>query len=147
VGFNVVADTAARQLGEQKGVDVRLYRVIYDLTEDIRKALSEGLAPEIREETLGHAEVRQVFKISRIGTIAGCYVTDGTVTRNASVRIIRDSVVIEDERELESLKRFQDDVRDVRAGMECGIKVAGYDDIKESDTLEFYQRVEVARTL
>ena len=147
VGFNVVPDTAARQLAEQKAVDVRLYRVIYDLIEDIRRALSEGLAPEIREETLGHAEIRQVFKVSRIGTVAGCYVTDGTVGRNASVRIIRDSVVIEDERTLESLKRFQDDVRDVRAGMECGVKVAGYDDIKEGDTLEFYQRVEVARML
>jgi len=147
VGFNVVGDAAARQLAEQKGVEVRLYRVIYDLIEDIRKALSEGLAPEIREETLGHAEVRQVFKVSRIGTVAGCYVTDGAVNRNASVRIIRDSVVIEDERKLESLRRFQDDVREVRAGMECGIKVAGYDDIKEGDTLEFYQRVEVARTL
>ncbi|MCK4601312.1 MAG: translation initiation factor IF-2, partial [Phycisphaerae bacterium] len=109
IGFNVVPDAAARQQAEAKGVDIRLYRVIYDITKDIRKALEEGLAPEIREETLGHAEVRQVFKVSRVGTIAGCYVTDGKVTRNTNVRIIRDNVVIEDKRSLESLKRFKDD--------------------------------------
>jgi len=147
IGFNVTADAASRQLAEAKGVDIRLYRVIYDIIEDIRAALSEGLAPEIREETLGTAEVRQVFKISRLGTIAGCFVTDGVVQRNARVRIIRDQVVIEDERTLESLKRFKDDAREVRAGLECGLKVAGYDDIKEGDVLEFYQQIEVARTL
>jgi translation initiation factor IF-2 len=147
IGFNVVPDAAARQAAQDAGVDVRQYRVIYDVTEDIRRALEEGLAPEIREEILGHAEVRQVFRISRVGTVAGCYVTDGLVNRNARVRITRDNVVVEDERELESLRRFKDDVREVRAGMECGVKVAGYDDIKEGDVLEFYQRVEVARTL
>jgi len=147
LGFNVAADAASRQLAEEKGVDIRLYRVIYDVIEDIRSALSEGLAPEIREETLGRAEVRQVFRISRLGTIAGCYVTDGAVQRNARVRIIRDQVVVADDRTLESLKRFKDDAREVRAGLECGLKVAGYDDIKEGDVLEFYQQVEVARTL
>jgi translation initiation factor IF-2 len=147
IGFNVVPDAAARQAAQDAGVDVRQYRVIYDVTEDIRRALEEGLAPEIREEILGHAEVRQVFRISRVGTVAGCYVTDGLVSRNARVRITRDNVVVEDERELESLRRFKDDVREVRAGMECGVKVAGYDDIKEGDVLEFYQQVEVARTL
>ncbi|MHC4294219.1 MAG: EF-Tu/IF-2/RF-3 family GTPase, partial [Planctomycetota bacterium] len=124
-----------------------LYRVIYEVVEDVRDALTKGLAPEIREETLGRAEIRQVFKVSRIGSIAGCFVTDGTVQRNAKVRIIRDQVVIEDERSLESLKRFKDDVREVRSGMECGVKIAGYNDIKEQDVLEFYQQVEVARTL
>jgi len=147
LGFNVVPDSAARQLAEEKGVEVRLYRVIYELIDDVRKVLEEGLAPEVRTERLGQAEVRQVFKISRVGTVAGCYVTDGTVRRNAKVRIIRDSVVLEDERVLDSLKRFKDDVREVRAGMECGIKVAGYDDIKEGDVLEFYRQVEVARKL
>ncbi len=147
VGFNVVPDAAARSLAESKSVSIRQYRVIYDLTEDVRKALEEGLAPDIREETLGHAEVRQVFKASRIGTVAGCYVTDGLVNRNAMVRLVRNSVVIEDERTLDSLKRFKDDVREVRSGMECGLKLAGYDDIKEGDALEFYRRVEVARTL
>jgi len=147
IGFNVVADATARQLAETSGVDIRLYRVIYEVIEDVRKALEEGLAPEIRQETLGRAEVRQVFKVSRVGTIAGCYVADGLVQRNARVRIIRDQIVVEDERTLESLRRFKDDAREVRAGLECGVKVAGYDDIKEGDILEFYQQVEVARTL
>ncbi len=147
IGFNVIPDAKARQLAELTGVDVRLYRVIYEIIEDIRRAMEEGLAPEVREELLGHAEVRQTFKVSRIGTIGGCYVTDGVVQRNAEVRIVRDNVVISDGRSLESLKRFKDDVREVRTGMECGVKLAGYDDIKEGDVLEFYQRVEVARKL
>jgi len=147
IGFNTVPDAAARQQAEAKGVDIRLYRVIYDITGDVRKALEEGLQPEIREETLGRAEVRQVFKISRVGTVAGCYVTDGAVNRNAKVRITRDNIVIGDERSLESLRRFKEDVRDVRAGMECGLKIAEYDDVKEGDILEFYRKVEVARKL
>ena len=147
VGFNVVADTATRQLAKDKGIEIRLYRVIYEVIEDIRAALEEGLAPEIREESLGRAEVRQVFKISRVGTVAGCFATEGLLQRNAKVRIIRDQLVVEDERAIESLKRFKDDVREVRAGMECGVKIAGYDDLKEGDVLEFYQQVEVSRTL
>jgi translation initiation factor IF-2 len=147
IGFNVVADGSARQLAEEKGVDIRLYRIIYEAIEDIRKALEEGLAPEIRSETLGHAEVRQTFKVSRVGTIAGCYVTDGVINRNAKVRVTRNNVVVADERTLDSLKRFKDDAREVRAGLECGLKIAGFDDIKEGDVLECYQKVEVARTL
>jgi translation initiation factor IF-2 len=147
LGFNVVPDAAARQLAESRGVDIRLYRVIYDLLEDVRKALAEGLAPEIREEVIGHAQVRAIFKISRVGTVAGCYVTDGLVNRNASVRVTRNNIVIEDGRTLASLRRFKDDVREVRAGLECGLKIDGYDDVKESDVLEFYQQVEVARQL
>ena len=134
-------------MAETKGIDIRTYRVIYDIVEDMRKVLEEGLAPEIREETLGRAEVRQVFKVSRVGSIAGCFVTDGRAVRNAKVRIIRDNVVLEDERTLESLKRFKDDAREVRSGMECGLKIDGYDDIKEGDELEFYQQVEVERKL
>jgi translation initiation factor IF-2 len=147
IGFNTVPDSGARQLADAKGVDIRNYRVIYNVIDDVRKALEEGLAPEIREETLGRAQVRQTFKVSRFGTIAGSYVVDGVVNRNAKVRIIRDNIVIEDERSLDSLKRFKEDAREVRAGLECGIKVAGYDDIKEGDILEFYKEVEVARTL
>ena len=147
IGFNVVADGSARQLAERSGVDIRTYRVIYEIIDDVRRALEEGLAPEIREETIGHAEIRQTFKVSRVGTIAGCFVTDGMAARNAEIRIVRDNVVIEGERSLDSLKRFKDDAREVRAGMECGLKIAGYDDIKEGDVLEFYRRVEVARTL
>jgi translation initiation factor IF-2 len=147
LGFNVVATSGARSIAEQKGVEIRHYRIIYDLIEDIRKVMEEGLAPEIGEEVLGHAEVRQTFKVSRVGTIAGCFVTDGTVNRNAKVRLTRNTVVIEDGRTLESLKRFKDDVREVRAGMECGLKIAGYEDVKEGDVLEFYRRTEKARTL
>jgi translation initiation factor IF-2 len=147
VGFNAVPDAAARQLAERIGVDIRQYRIIYEIIDDIRKALEEGLAPEIRLQVIGHAEIRQVFKISRTGSIAGCYVTDGIANRNAKVRITRNNIVVEDERTLESLKRFKDDAREVRAGMECGLRIAGYDDIKEGDVLEFYQKVEVARKL
>ncbi|MDY6913389.1 MAG: translation initiation factor IF-2 [Planctomycetota bacterium] len=146
IGFNVVPDAAARQLAEAKNVDIRRYRVIYDIIKDVRKAMEEGLAPEIREEILGRAEVRQVFQISRLGTVAGCLVSDGLAQRNAKVRIIRDNVVVEDNRTLDSLKRFKDDAREVRAGIECGIKIAGYNDVKKDDIIEFYQQVEVART-
>ena len=147
IGFDVVPTSGARQLAEQQGVDIRMYRVIYELIEDIRKVMEEGLAPEVTQEVLGHAEIRQTFKVSRVGTIGGCFVLDGVVGRNHRVRITRDNVVVEDERELESLKRFKDDVREVRAGMECGLKIAGYEDLKEGDVLEFYRHVEKARTL
>ena len=147
VGFNVVPDSSARIMAEDKGVSVQLYRVIYDIVDDFRRILSEGLAPEIRQETLGRAEVRQVFKVTKVGTVAGCYVTEGKVVRNAKVRVTRDNVVIEDNRAMESLKRFKEDVREARNGMECGIKIAAYDDVKEGDILEFYQQTEVARTL
>ncbi len=147
IGFNVVADGAARQLADQKGVEIGLYRVIYEIIDDVKAYMEKGLTPEISEKTIGRAEVRQTFKVSRIGTVAGCIVLDGLASRTAKVRITRNSVVIEDERELDSLKRFKDDAKDVRAGMECGLKVAGYDDIKEGDILEFYRQVETARTL
>lgn len=147
IGFNVVADSASRKLAEQKGVDIRTYRVIYDIVEDMTLALEKGLTPETREEELGQAEIRQLFRVSRVGTIAGCYVTEGLVSRNGKVRIIRDSVVIEDGRDVESLKRLKDDAREVKAGLECGIKVKGYDDLKEGDILAFYKTVEVARKL
>ncbi len=147
IGFNVIADAQARKLAETQKVQIRRYRVIYDIIEDIRRALEEGLAPEITEEALGRAEVRQIFRVSRLGTIAGCYVTEGIAQRNAKVRIIRDNVVLEDERQLDSLKRVKDDAREVKAGLECGLKIAGYNDIKEGDVLEFYKKVEVARTL
>jgi translation initiation factor IF-2 len=147
LGFRVVPDLRARQLAEQVGVEIRTYRVIYQLLEDVQQAVHGLLAPETAEKVSGRAEVRQVFKISRVGAVAGCYVLEGVIPRNAKVRIIRDNVVIEDERVLDSLRRFKDDVREVRTGLECGLKVAGYDDIKEGDVLEFYQKVEVARKL
>lgn len=147
IGFNVIPSGKARQLAESKGVEIRTYQVIYDITDDLRKAAEGMLAPELREEVLGHAEVRQVFKISKVGSIAGCYVTDGTVQRDALIRVTRNGVVIEHDRKLAQLKRLKDDAKDVRAGMECGMKIDGYDDIKEGDVLECYKKVEVKRTL
>lgn len=147
VGFNVIPSGKARGLAEQKGVEVRTYQVIYDITEDVKKAASGMLEPEIRQEIIGHAEVRKVFSVSRVGTIAGCYVTDGQVQRDALIRVTRNGVVIVNDRVLEQLKRFKDDAKDVKANMECGMKIVGYDDIKEGDVLECYKKVEIKRTL
>ncbi len=147
VGFNVIPNGKARSMSDIKGVEVRTYQVIYDIVEDVKKAASGLLEPEIRQEILGHADVRKVFKVTKVGTIAGCYVTDGMVLRDALIRVTRNGVVIENDRVLEQLKRFKDDARDARAGMECGMKIVGYDDIKEGDVLECYKKVEVKRTL
>ena len=147
IGFNVIPSGKARSLAEQKGVEIRPYQVIYDIVDDLKKAAEGMLAPELRQEILGHAEVRQGFKVTKVGAIAGCYITDGTVQRDALIRVTRNGVVIENDRKLEQLKRFKDDAKDVRAGMECGMKIAGYDDIKEGDILECYKNVEVKRTL
>ena len=147
VGFNVIANGKARSSSEAKGVEVRTYQVIYDIVEDVKKAASGLLEPEIRQEILGHADVRKVFKVTKVGTIAGCYVTDGLVQRDALIRVTRNGVVVENDRVLEQLKRFKDDAKDARAGMECGMKIVGYDDIKEGDVLECYKKVEVKRTL
>ncbi|MEM9374122.1 MAG: translation initiation factor IF-2, partial [Planctomycetota bacterium] len=125
----------------------RNYQVIYDIVDDLKKAAEGMLAPELRQEVLGHAEVRKVFKVSKVGMIAGCYVTDGVVQRDALIRVTRDGVVVENDRKLEQLKRVKDDAKEVRANTECGMKIAGYDDIKEGDVLECYKQVEVARTL
>ena len=145
VGFNVTSSGKARQLAESKGIEIRLYEVIYDLIDDVTKAARGLLAPELKLEVLGHAEVRQVFKISKVGAIAGCYVTDGVVERNAQIRVTRDGIVVEKDRRLEQLKRFKDDAKEVRAGNECGMKIVGYDDIKVGDVLECYKTVTVQR--
>jgi translation initiation factor IF-2 len=147
IGFNVIALGEARTLAEQKGVEIRTYDVIYNITDDLKAAAEGMLAPELRQEVLGHAEVRQVFNISKVGTIAGCYVTDGVIERNAFIRVTRGGVVVQNERVLEQLKRFKDDAKDVRTGMECGMKVVGYDDIKVGDVIECYKQVEFKRTL
>ncbi len=144
LGFRVTPDNRSRSLAEQKGVEIRTYRVIYQLIEDIEQAVHGMLTPETVEEVTGQAEVREVFKISRVGTVAGCYVTDGLVNRNAAIRLIRDSVVVVDERRLDSLRRVKDDVREVRAGLECGLRIADFNDIKVGDVIEAYQTVEVA---
>ncbi|MCL4220402.1 MAG: translation initiation factor IF-2 [Phycisphaerales bacterium] len=147
VGFNVIPSGKARKQAEEKGVEIRSYRVIYNITDDLRKAAEGLLAPEVREEIIGHAEVRQVFRVTKVGAVAGCYITNGVVERDALIRVTRNDIVIEHDRKLEQLKRFKDDAREVRAGMECGMKIAGYDDIKEGDILECYKNVEVKRTL
>ncbi|MBX3353050.1 MAG: translation initiation factor IF-2 [Phycisphaeraceae bacterium] len=147
VGFNVIPSAKARRLAEDKKVGIRTYQVIYDIVDDI-KGMAEGLLePELRQEILGHAEVRQVFKVSKVGAIAGCYVTDGVIERNAYIRVTRGDIVIENDRLLEQLKRFKDDAKEVRMGQECGMKIVGYDDIKEGDILECYKKVEIKRTL
>jgi translation initiation factor IF-2 len=147
IGFNARADAAARKLAEHNGVDIRYYNVIYDAVDEVKSALSGMLSPERKESTLGVVEVRQIFRISKIGTVAGCYVTEGLVRRSgARVRVLRDNVVIH-EGELDSLKRFKDDVREVKAGFECGLSLRNFDDLKVGDQLEVYEVVEVARTL
>ena len=147
VGFNVIPSGKARASAESKGVEIRTYQVIYDIVDDIKLAATGLLAPVLRQEILGHAEVRQVFKVTRVGSIAGCYVTDGTIERNALIRVTRNGIVIENDRVLEQLKRFKDDAKEVKSNMECGMKIAGYDDIKEGDILECYKNVEVKQTL
>jgi translation initiation factor IF-2 len=145
VGFNVRPNAEAKTLADREGVDIRTYRVIYQLTEDIQRALIGMLSPEKVEEVLGEVEVRQTFRASRVGTIAGCMVTQGTVTRGAQVRIVRDGTIVHDGR-IGTLKRFQEDVREVAQGFECGITIDGYNDIKEGDVLEVYAVREVARS-
>lgn len=146
VGFNVRADAGARKLAEGNGIQLNYYSIIYDAVDDIKVAMSGMLAPEKREEVIGHAEIRTVFVASKIGTVAGSYVTSGHVTRNAHFRLLRDNVVIYTG-EIDSLKRMKDDVREVREGFECGIKLKNYNDIKEGDQLEFFEIKEIARTL
>jgi len=146
IGFNTRADANARKVAEHNGVDIRYYNIIYDAVDDVKAAMGGMLAPEQREEIIGSAEIRQVFVASKIGTIAGCMVTDGVVRRSAKLRLLRDNVVIYTG-ELEGLKRFKDDVKEVREGFECGLNIKGYNDIKEGDILEFFEIKEVARTL
>jgi translation initiation factor IF-2 len=146
IGFNTRADAAARKLAEASGVDIRYYNIIYAMVDEIKAALSGMLAPEKRESVMGMVEVRQVFTVSKVGTIAGCMVLEGMVKRGAKVRVLRDNVVIHDG-ELDSLKRFKDDVKEVKANFECGLSVKGFNDLQVGDKLEAYEIVEVARAL
>jgi len=146
IGFNTRADATAKKLISAHGVDVRYYNIIYEAVDEVKAALSGMLAPERKESVTGLVEVRQVFHISKVGTVAGCYVLEGVVKRGSSVRVLRDNIVIHTG-ELDSLKRFKDDVREVKAGFECGLPVRSFSDIKIGDQLEAYEVVEVARTL
>ena len=145
-GFNVRADAGARKIVEQEGLDMRYYNVIYDIIEDVKKALTGMLGSDVRENILGVAEVRDVFRSPKFGAIAGCMVIEGIVHRNRPIRVLREDVVIF-EGELESLRRFKDDMSEVRAGMECGIGVKSYNDVKVGDKIEVYEKVQVARSL
>jgi translation initiation factor IF-2 len=146
IGFNTRADAAARKLAESSNVDIRYHNIIYEAVDEVKAALAGMLAPEQKESVIGLVEIRKTYKISRVGVIAGCMVLDGVVRRGAKVRLLRDNVVIF-EGELDSLKRFKDDVREVKAGFECGLSLRNYNDIKEGDQLEVYEVVEIARTL
>jgi len=146
VGFNVGVDAAARQLAEQRGIDVRLHSVIYELIDEVKKGLEGKLAPEEREVITGHAEVRQAFRLSRVGAVAGCYILDGTIERQDRARVSRDGTIVFDGPIL-GLKRFKEDVREVREGFECGIRIEGFDDIKVGDQIEAYRIEQIARTL
>jgi len=145
IGFNVRADQAAKRLAEANGVDIRYYNIIYDAVDEVKAAMAGLLSPEQKEETLGLVEIRQIFRVSKVGTIAGCMVLEGVVRRGARVRLLRDNTVIWTG-ELDSLKRFKDDVREVKEGFECGLSLRGYDDIRERDQIEAFEVKEVART-
>jgi translation initiation factor IF-2 len=146
IGFNARADATARKLIESAGVDVRYYNVIYDAVEEVKAALTGMLAPERKESVIGMVEVRQVFRISKVGTVAGCYVQEGLVKRGAQVRVLRDNVVIHTG-DIDTLKRFKDDVREVKSGFECGMSLKNFQDLKEGDQFEVFEVLEVARTL
>ncbi|OQX44031.1 MAG: translation initiation factor IF-2, partial [Candidatus Sedimenticola endophacoides] len=144
IGFNVRADATARRVAEEQGVDIRYYSIIYEIMDDVKKAISGMLSPEVREEFIGLAEVRDVFRSSKIGAIAGCMIIEGVVRRNNPIRVLRDNVVIY-EGALESLRRHKDDVNEVKSGTECGIGVKNYNDVKVGDQIECFERIEVAR--
>jgi translation initiation factor IF-2 len=146
IGFNVRADAGSRKLAEGNGVDIRYYTIIYDAVDEVKAAMSGMLAPEKREEIIGMVEIRQVYKITKVGAVAGCYVLDGTVKRSASARLLRDNVVVWSG-ELDSLKRFKDDVREVKAGFECGLSLKNFNDLVVGDQLEIFEVTEVARVL
>lgn len=146
IGFNVRADALARKLAETEGIDIRYYNIIYDAVDDVKAALGGMLSPEKRETPLGLVEIRQIIRVPKVGNIAGCRVLEGLIRRSAQVRLLRDNVVVWTG-ELASLKHFKDDVREVKAGMECGLSLKGYDDIRELDQLEVFEVTEVARTL
>ena len=146
LAFNVRADGGARKLAANLEVDVRYYSIIYEAVDEVKSALSGLLSPERKEVTLGLVEIRDIFKASKIGTIAGCYVLEGLIRKNSKIRILRDNVVIY-EGELDSLKRFKEDAKEVKSNFECGISIKNFDDLQVNDKLEAYEHVQVARKL
>jgi translation initiation factor IF-2 len=146
IGFQVRPSLNARKLAEKEQIDIRLYSIIYDAIEELKAAMEGMLSPEIREEVVATLEIREVFRITKVGTVAGCYVREGKITRNTRVRIIRDGIVIHSG-ELDSLKRFKDDVKEVTSGYECGLNIVNFNDLNEGDVIEGYQEVEVKKKL
>jgi translation initiation factor IF-2 len=146
IAFNVRANKEAREAAERAGIEIRYYNIIYDLVDDVKKAMSGLLPPTLRETMLGNAQILEVFKVSKVGNVAGCRVTDGTVERGANVRLIRDNVVVH-EGKLSQLKRFKDDVREVGAGMECGMAFENYQDMRQGDVIECYRVETIQRSL
>ncbi len=146
VGFNVRADASARKVIEAESLDLRYYSVIYNLIDEVKAAMSGMLSPELKQQIIGLAEVRDVFKSPKFGAIAGCMVTEGTIKRHNPIRVLRDNVVIY-EGELESLRRFKDDVNEVRNGMECGIGVKNYNDVRVGDMIEVFEIIEIQRSI
>ena len=146
IGFQVRPTGGAKRLAEKEEIDIRTYSIIYDAIEEVKSAMEGMLSPEIKEEVTGTAEVKQAFNISKVGTIAGCIVTEGKITRNSKVRVIRDSVVIFTG-QLGQLKQYKDDVKEVSNGQECGLNISGYNDIQPGDTIEAYIEKQIKRTL
>jgi len=146
IGFNVRANAPARNSANQKGVEIRYYSVIYDLVDDVKAAASGLLGAEVRENFIGYAEIKETFRVSGVGTVAGCLVTEGVARRSAGVRLLRDDVVVH-EGTLKTLKRFKDEVKEVQSGQECGMAFENYDDIRKGDVIEIFEREEVERTL
>ena len=146
IGFNTRADAATRRAAESLGVDIRYYNIIYDAVDEVKAALSGMLSPEKREQVTGLVEIREVYQISRVGAVAGCYVLEGMVKRGSRIRLLRNNVVVHDG-ELESLKRFKDDVKEVKSNFECGLQLKNFNDIQVGDQLEAYEIQEIARTL
>ena len=146
IGFNVRANAPARNTANQKGVEIRYYSVIYDLVDDIKAAASGLLSAEVRETFIGYAEIKEVFKITGVGKVAGCVITEGVARRSAGVRLLRDNVVIH-EGTLKTLKRFKDEVKEVQGGQECGMAFENYEDIRAADVIEIFETTEIERTL
>ncbi|PSR04968.1 MAG: translation initiation factor IF-2, partial [Bacteroidetes bacterium SW_11_45_7] len=146
IGFQVRPSAGARKVAERENIEIRLYSVIYDAIDEVKTAMEGMLEPKLEEKIVGNAEVRETFKVKKIGTVAGCYLTDGKITRNSNIRVIRDGIV-QFTGELASLKRFKEDVKEVKNGYECGLNIKGYNDIQAGDELEAFEEVEVKREL
>ena len=146
IGFNVRPAGNARQIAQKEEIDIRSYSIIYDAINDLKDAMEGMLSPEMKEEITGTAEIREIFKVSKVGTIAGCMVTDGKIFRNSKIRIIREGVVVFTG-ELATLKRFKDDVKDVAKGYDCGMQIKNYNDIEQLDIIEAFQEVEVKKKM